>query len=247
MSIHIKKIHDDEYPYFRAGAKEQYALGTSTKPNIQNIRKALDYVTEKNSHYSKVEQELILMLPQQEKDQYISKRLKEFDSYSDKKLFSSLSEDARTKYLEKRTAELQTRLRQVIPLELNPDALTPLSPSDIDKMFQLEEPTSHTIYEIFDALWLWYIDKKKSGQTLFIEFTTLQIITKHSGSTLMTHLKEMEKQKLIKIRRDPATRIELKDKINNKFSTRVGRSIDILNKVIQKHTSEKIVKQTKKK
>ncbi|QLH11233.1 hypothetical protein [Nitrosarchaeum sp. AC2] len=250
MSIEITKKGKQNYAYFYPGRNKKIYLGPIDNPekiNSQKVLESLSYVTEKNNHYSEIEQQLVSYLPLLEKNQYLSNRLIELDSYSDKKLISSLSEDARTKYLEKRTAELQTRLRQIIPMEINPNALTPLSPSDIDKMFELEEPTPHTVYEIFDALWLWYIDKKKSGETLFIEFTTLQIIIKHSRYTLMKYLKEMEKQKLIKIRQDPATRIELKDRINELFSERIGKTINMASKIIQERNSETITKQTKNK
>lgn len=77
MSFYTKLRNGKEYPYFRAGAEDEFALGPKDNPNIRNINKALEYISKKNDHYFEIEKKLFDMLPEPERKEYLSKRAAE--------------------------------------------------------------------------------------------------------------------------------------------------------------------------
>lgn len=93
MSIYEEKKGDVIQEHFQAGKRHHY-LRNKDKPesiNIQNALKALDYLNKKNNHYSGIEERIILMLPHDVRDQYITKRIKELQNQREY-LVSSLSD-----------------------------------------------------------------------------------------------------------------------------------------------------------
>ncbi|KAF6247103.1 hypothetical protein C6990_05330 [Nitrosopumilus sp. b3] len=116
MGLVKRERNKQNYYYFKKGNDYVY-LGPVSKPHeikIDRVEDLLGYVTERFQYYTNEEHELVLLLDEKRRDEYISKRLKELDNYSDEKLISSLSEAKQSEYIERRTAELQTRRRQEI-------------------------------------------------------------------------------------------------------------------------------------
>lgn len=73
MSIEISRKGNQDYAYFYPGRGGKIYLGNVTdKKNpqvkIEKVLEALDYVKERFSHYSTIEDRLISFLPSEKKD-----------------------------------------------------------------------------------------------------------------------------------------------------------------------------------
>lgn len=115
MSLRTRKNRGTEYWVFTGGRGNELHLGPISdisKINPNRVLEALDYVKDRHSHYTEIEDRLISFLPPEKKDQYISKRIEELQTY-ETKLVSSLSDPEKQQYLSKgkKTAEDQTRHR----------------------------------------------------------------------------------------------------------------------------------------
>jgi hypothetical protein len=123
MSYIDQKKHGGLHVYFVAGREGRYYLHPKGHPeniNVQNVLKALKYVKEKHTRFSGLEYELVMKLPQPQRDEYLMERLLELYERPDK-LIDSLSEAKQIEVLGLRMEELQTRLRQIeeFPSALN--------------------------------------------------------------------------------------------------------------------------------
>lgn len=100
MSFFTERQGRVEHEYFQAGSGKKIYLGRKDKPESakpENIRKALDYVTEKNMHYFQVMDHLIARLSQEDKDKILPEIIDSFYKLADKHV-SSLSHSAAKKY-----------------------------------------------------------------------------------------------------------------------------------------------------
>ena len=126
MSFKIKKRDENRYVYFQISGRGDIFLSREgeVSGNPEKVFEALNYVKQRHGHYTEIEDSLLQYLPPQQKDQYISKRLKELET--EQKHLLSLSPSAAKQYKPKGQvkAEGETRPR---PLEQNrpmPVALT---------------------------------------------------------------------------------------------------------------------------
>ena len=109
MSLFEVKKGNVIQEHFQAGRGNRVYLRNKDKPesiNVPNALKALKYLSERQNHYSEIENGIVLMLPQDVRDQYISKRIKELQTQMDNHV-SSLSDSAKQQYMSKgkQTAE----------------------------------------------------------------------------------------------------------------------------------------------
>ncbi|TBR09349.1 MAG: hypothetical protein EPO62_05225 [Candidatus Nitrosotenuis sp.] len=79
MSLFEEKKGNIIQENFQAGRKKIY-LRNKDKPesiNVEHAYEALSYLKDKLNHYSEIENKIIMMLPQPERNEYLSKRTAE--------------------------------------------------------------------------------------------------------------------------------------------------------------------------
>lgn len=82
MSLEITRKGHQDYAYFYPGRGGKIYLGNVTdvknlQIKVDKVMESLDYVKERFSHYSEIEDRLISYLPPDKKDQYLSRRIEE--------------------------------------------------------------------------------------------------------------------------------------------------------------------------
>lgn len=102
MSIEISRKGNQDYAYFYPGRGGKIYLGNVTDKKdpqikIDKVLESLDYVKARFSHYSEIEDKLILLLPAEKRDQYLSKRLEELYKMADRYI-SLMSVSSAKKY-----------------------------------------------------------------------------------------------------------------------------------------------------
>ena len=75
MSLEIITKGSRNYAYFYPGRDKKIYLGPVDKICAERALTALEYLKEKSSHYSNIEQKIVLMLPEKERKQYVQKRI----------------------------------------------------------------------------------------------------------------------------------------------------------------------------
>lgn len=99
MSLRQKPTKGIPYWLFTAGREKTIHLGPVNDPskiNPEKVMEAIDYVRKKYGHYTGIEYKLIAFLPSPQKEQYISKHLKELEI--EQKYLLSLSPSVAKQY-----------------------------------------------------------------------------------------------------------------------------------------------------
>ena len=105
MSIEISRKGNQDYAYFYPGRGGKIYLGNVTdrknpQARADKVLVSLDYVRERFSHYSEIEDKLVSFLSQEKRDQYLAKRVDELYRMEDRHL-SLMSGPASKKYRKK--------------------------------------------------------------------------------------------------------------------------------------------------
>lgn len=112
MSFKINERNDNRYIYFQMGTEKTVFLAKegqlSKKP--ENVLAALDYAKKYVKNYSDLEIRLLKFMPEPQKEQYISKHLKELDKQIEQEL-KQLPDTSQIEYLEETIKKCQDRLR----------------------------------------------------------------------------------------------------------------------------------------
>ncbi len=121
MSFFTEKQGEIEHEYFQAGPGKKIYLGRKDKPGtakLENIRKALGYLNQKNQHYLEITDKLISKLSPEDRDEILPEIINELYKKADTYI-ESLSDPLKQKYLSrgKQTAEDQTRLRPLTKIQ----------------------------------------------------------------------------------------------------------------------------------
>ena len=156
MSLFEEKKGNIVQEFFQAGKRKLY-LRNKNKPESIHIEHALDslnYLEKRNLRYSELENNIVMMLPQEYKDQYLSKRIPELIKLTNNYISSLSDPELQKKYKkdskEYKTAEDQTRYRQqinikdidVIGLEdtiLQDSSVMMMLPNKLIKKYSLKE------------------------------------------------------------------------------------------------------------
>lgn len=104
MSFTTKKPHGtEEYTYFSEGAEAEYSLGHKGKPNLRNIKRAVDYVKKRNLHNSEVAENILALLPIEQQDSYRLDLIQDYQKLIDKQISSLSDPDLKRQYSGDRT------------------------------------------------------------------------------------------------------------------------------------------------
>lgn len=78
MTLSVKVSKGIEYMYFQAGRESLY-IGPRHSPEKskqENVIRALDYAQERTEHYRRSLDELLPLLPEKARDQYVARQIK---------------------------------------------------------------------------------------------------------------------------------------------------------------------------